>query len=80
MKTKFSLLWLIPLIFLFFGCSTNSNYYKKPIKKWLDQNLNDAKSYEPIEFVALDSISFNELIPSLVNTKKQIFLVNFREK
>ena len=37
------------------GCSKR-NYYEKPIKEWLYKNLNDFKSYEPIEFVVVSDL------------------------
>ena len=53
MKIRINL--LIILILLFQSCSKDSNNYKESIKSWLNTNLNDPESYEPIDFEVLDS-------------------------
>jgi hypothetical protein len=63
-----NLKWL-PVFFIFnimfYGCSNSTNYCKKPINKWLNSNLNDMSSYEPVEFVRIDSNSYELYMPEI---------------
>jgi hypothetical protein len=40
--------FLIILVTILIGCSTNDVYYKEPINNWLDKNLHDPASYESV--------------------------------
>ena len=55
----------IVLTIYLFGCNMNRNYYDMPIKKWLENNLNDISSYEPVEFIVIDSSNLFELYPKI---------------
>ena len=57
---KYNLLLLILIVS--FSCVSNKTYYEKPIKNWLDKNLNDISSYKSVEFIVLDSANF--IVPS----------------
>lgn len=56
-------LLLLLISTLAFSCTSNNNYYKMPIKHWLDSNLNDISSYEPVEFIIIDSANLITLHP-----------------
>jgi hypothetical protein len=73
MKLNYCFLGLFLFIVMISGCNSNSNYYKKPIKQWLNQNLNDRASYEPVEFKVLDENSMNELIPTIGYGKMNVY-------
>jgi hypothetical protein len=81
MKTKLRFLWLIPLFFLVYGCADNSNYYEKPIKKYL-RKKRDKESifygYESVKFIVLDSSSFTSKTPFLKYV--EITVSDFRSK
>jgi len=47
---------LISLTLIFASCSSNENKAQKLIKQYLSENLNDASSYESVEFSGLDSL------------------------
>lgn len=61
MRKILSFLFLITLL----SCSSNKSYYEDPIETWLDKNLNDNSSYEPVEFVVIDSSNFTKLNPKI---------------
>ncbi len=53
MKIRFTFFLLLVLFLQ--SCSDSSNDYKDSIEKWLETNLNDPESYEPIDYEILDS-------------------------
>lgn len=58
---------LFSFIILFSGC-TKEHKSEKAIKKYLSENMNDFKSYEPLEFDKLDSV-FNNRFENMYNAE-----------
>jgi len=52
---KIIYLSLVISVFTLVSCNSNEKKAKKLIKDYLSKNLNDASSYEPVEFSKLDS-------------------------
>lgn len=52
-STMKNTLQLFILLITIVSCNSEINYYETPIENWLNKNLNDFSSYEPIEFSIL---------------------------
>ena len=47
--------FIIVLLFSLMHCNNSDNFYTTPINNWMEGNLNDISSYEPVEYRVIDN-------------------------